>query len=278
MYKVQPQYKGHKLSLPYFRLYPTDYEAKTSHLTILEDGAYSRLLRLCWMTPGCSLPDDDDWIMRRARARTPEEIDAVKLVLTEYFSREKQRVFNKRILEEYDYSSARHDAASKNGKKGGRPAKRLETKGKDKSNGLASEKLEAKLKKANQNQNQNHNIPPTPKGDFEGFWKSCPRKVGKEAARKAYAKAVRTVDPSAIQSAMDGFSKSQDGKDPQFIPHPSTWLNAGRWDDVISDKSKDKMPEHGDIIKAPNGRWREYVHGVGWCNLHPDQAKDMGLE
>lgn len=51
------------MSLPYFPMFPTDFEAKTSHLTLAEDGAYNRLLRLMWMTPGCSLPDDDAWIM-----------------------------------------------------------------------------------------------------------------------------------------------------------------------------------------------------------------------
>lgn len=275
------QAKRAKMSLPYFRLYPTDYEAKTSHLTILEDGAYSRLLRLCWMTPGCSLPDDEEWIMRRVRARTPEEVEAVKLVLTEYFSREKQRVFNKRILEEYQHSSSRHAAASKNGKKGGRPAKSPKTKEKDESYGLANEKLTGKLKKANQNQNQNHNNPQTPKGDFDAFWDLCPRKVGKAAARKSYDKAVKTVDPQKIADAMQAFAKSQAGKDPQYIPHPSTWLNAGRWDDDVQSDGGNRVsdhPEHGDVIKAPNGRWREYVHGVGWCNLRPDEARERGLE
>ena len=55
------------MSLPYFPMYPSDFEAKTSHLTLEEDGAYNRLLRLCWMTPGASIPDDDAWIMRRMR-------------------------------------------------------------------------------------------------------------------------------------------------------------------------------------------------------------------
>ena len=31
---------------PYFPLHVADYEAKTAHLTIEEDGAYMRLLRL----------------------------------------------------------------------------------------------------------------------------------------------------------------------------------------------------------------------------------------
>ena len=37
---------GGMSQLPYFPLYPTDFEADTSHLTLEEDGAYNRLLRL----------------------------------------------------------------------------------------------------------------------------------------------------------------------------------------------------------------------------------------
>lgn len=68
---------------------------------------------------------------------------------------------------------------------------------------------------------------------FERFWQAYPRKVGKLAARKAYAVAVRKVagpDPpglliEAVERAKPFWT------DPRFIPHPATWLNQGRWDD-----------------------------------------------
>ena len=40
------------MKVPYFPLYIADYDSKTAHLTLEEDGAYLRLLRLCWRTPG----------------------------------------------------------------------------------------------------------------------------------------------------------------------------------------------------------------------------------
>lgn len=82
------------MSLPYFPLYPTDFEADTSHLTLAEDGAYNRLMRLCWMTPGCSLPDDDAWIYRRMRAHCDADKEAISNVLSEFFDRENGRVFS----------------------------------------------------------------------------------------------------------------------------------------------------------------------------------------
>lgn len=79
---------------PYFPMYPADFEAKTSHLTLEEDGAYNRLLRLCWMTPGCSLPDDAAWIARRMRVSSADFDRVVRPLLDEFFKREKGRVFS----------------------------------------------------------------------------------------------------------------------------------------------------------------------------------------
>lgn len=70
--------------------------------------------------------------------------------------------------------------------------------------------------------------------DFARFWHLYPRKVGKGAARKAWAAAVRRADEGAasiiagitVQTSLDRFDTREDGR---FIPHPATWLNADRW-------------------------------------------------
>lgn len=257
------------MSLPYFRMYPTDYEAKTAHLTIIEDGAYNRLLRLCWMTPDCSLPDDEEWIMRRVRAHTDEEKQAVKTVLTEYFRRENQRVFNNRLMREYAQASDRHRAASENGRKGGRPANYLKTKETDESYGLAEKKRTAKLKKANQNQNQNHNTPIPPRGDdlFAEFWASVPKKVDKAKAQKAWSSAVKKDEPSKIIAAMQTYAKSRHGQDQQFTAHPTTWLNGERWNDAPQITAPNLDPRPGDKRINYKGVKQTY-HGViaGWLD------------
>lgn len=115
------------MSLPYFNMYPTDFEAKTSHLTIEEDGAYNRLLRLMWMTPGCSLPDDDKWIARRMRVDQDTFNRVVLPVIDEFCQRENGRVSNARLTEEYERSSASHKKRVSAGSKGGK-SKSLKTK------------------------------------------------------------------------------------------------------------------------------------------------------
>ncbi len=124
------------MSLPYFNLYPRDFEADTSHLSLEEDGAYNRLLRLCWMTPGCSLPDDDAWIMRRMRVDQDTYDRVVRVVLAEFFTRKSGRVRNARIAREYEQSSAAHEKRVLAGKSGGK-AKALKTNNSDTSNATA---------------------------------------------------------------------------------------------------------------------------------------------
>ena len=73
--------------------------------------------------------------------------------------------------------------------------------------------------------------PQTTAPTFDEFWAIYPRKVGKGAARKAYAKALKVARHDDI---MWGLSQQIDGmkaKEKQFIPHASTWLNEERWDD-----------------------------------------------
>lgn len=87
------------MSIPYFPMYPADFEADTSHLSMAEDGAYNRLLRLMWMTPGCTLPDDDAWLRRRMRATEQEFEAVVRPVLEEFFVRKNGRIVSLRLNE-----------------------------------------------------------------------------------------------------------------------------------------------------------------------------------
>ena len=118
---------GAEMSLPYFPMYPTDFEADTSHLTLAEDGAYNRLLRLCWMTPGCSLPDDDVWIFRRMRAHSDDDKTAILNVVGEFFTRKSGRVFSARLQREALLADEAHKKRVLAGQKGGRSAKALKT-------------------------------------------------------------------------------------------------------------------------------------------------------
>jgi hypothetical protein len=78
-------------------------------------------------------------------------------------------------------------------------------------------------------------LPPTGAGArFDRFWAAYPRKAGKDAARKAFA--ARKPDDAltdAMLAAVAEQSQSEQWKRDggQYIPHPATWLNQGRWED-----------------------------------------------
>lgn len=74
--------------------------------------------------------------------------------------------------------------------------------------------------------------------DFEEFYAAYPRHVGKEAARRAFVKAVKNKAPAAdiIEGARRyAAATAAAGTETRFIAHPATWLNAGRWSDDMED-------------------------------------------
>jgi len=70
-----------------------------------------------------------------------------------------------------------------------------------------------------------------PVSAFDEFYARYPRKVGIGAARKAYAKALKTAQHDDIMFGLSEQLASMEAKDKQFIPHASTWLNQERWTD-----------------------------------------------
>lgn len=82
----------------YFELHLGDYEAATAHLSMLEDAAYCRMLRIYYRTEK-PLPSDVAKVCRLVRANSKPERDAVQQVLDDFFR-----------LEEDGWHQARADA------------------------------------------------------------------------------------------------------------------------------------------------------------------------
>jgi 5-methylcytosine-specific restriction endonuclease McrA len=73
---------------------------------------------------------------------------------------------------------------------------------------------------------------------FAEFWKAYPRKVGKDAAAKAFAK--RRPTTALLAQMLEAITRQRDSpqwirEGGQFIPHPATWINEGRWQDDTAD-------------------------------------------
>jgi len=73
---------------------------------------------------------------------------------------------------------------------------------------------------------------------FLTFWNAYPRKVGKDSAWKAWQKRNGDMpDIDALLSALEKQKKSEQWRNKNFIPHPSTWINRGGWNDEIDEAS-----------------------------------------
>jgi hypothetical protein len=84
-----------------------------------------------------------------------------------------------------------------------------------------------------------HEPPPQPKDAElrrafeEQFWREYPRRKGKAAAQ---AKFIAKAKTAGVEAIMAGLARAKaewrrKGTELEFIPHPATWLNQGRWDD-----------------------------------------------
>lgn len=136
---------------PYIPLYVDDYDAATAHLTAEEDGVYSRLIRLTWRTPGCSLPNDQAWIARKVRVATADVDRVLAPVLSEFFTLQRGRLIQRRLKREYDNISRKKTARKLAGKKGGEAkARKALDNPPSNATGLSADT------RAFQTQNQNH--------------------------------------------------------------------------------------------------------------------------
>lgn len=218
------------MSLPYFPMYPADFEADTSHLTLEEDGAYNRLLRLCWMTPGCSLPDDHTWITRRMRIDAATFDRVVLPLLAEFFRRGNGRVSSPRLTAVHGESIEKHTRRVEAGKKGGRPAKALFLNETGKSNAKAM----PKQPEPEPDKKKESGKPLSVRSEhFEAFWASYPPKgkVGKKAATTKFEAAMKSgVPPDRIISAALAYAASETVLR-GYVKHAATWINQGCWDD-----------------------------------------------
>jgi len=135
--------------LPFMPLWVSTYEAHTAHLSLCEDGAYNRLLRLCWRTPGGTIPADDTWVMRQMRVDAETFASTVKPMLEEFFKVRRGRYVNDKLKELFDGAHEKSERRKNAGRKGGE-AKSLKSKGSASSNATAkpeqcSSKLELEL-------------------------------------------------------------------------------------------------------------------------------------
>lgn len=143
----------------FFKHHIGDYDADTSHLTWIEDMAYTRLMRLYYRREQ-PIPLDVSQACRLVRATQKQEREAVESILNEFFTLESDGWHNRRCDAEIAEANAKAEKNRESGRKGGRPRKtgnptETETVTESKPNGNPTETE----KKANGFQNESEKNP-----------------------------------------------------------------------------------------------------------------------
>lgn len=106
----------------YYQFNIADYRKDTTHLSMLEHGAYRQLLDWHYLEQA-PIPLETEVVFRRLSARTEEERLAIEIVLKELFTRTEEGYIQHRVMREIAQYEAKADRAREAGKLGGRPKK-----------------------------------------------------------------------------------------------------------------------------------------------------------
>lgn len=108
---------------------------------------------------------------------------------------------------------------------------------------------------------------------FEDFWQAYPKRRGKGAARRSYARARKLASHEEIMEGVEKYRQAEPWRgDLQFCCLPATWLNQERWDDEYDEPMK-KVPvsdRHKLTAFIAHGIWRD-----GWGRAPIDVPEAM---
>lgn len=250
------------MSAPWMPLYVADYLADTRRLSTLEHGAYMLLIMDYWRNGG--LPNDDRKLARIVGMSESEWQD-IRENLAELFQ---DGWRHKRVDEELAKSEAKTERRAEAGRRGG-----LAKAANNPSNAtiLPEQKDSNALASSSQPQSHSPNGENTrerasrPLAEFEKeFWPIYPNRVGKDAARKSWERAVGRAPVSEIMAGLRRYVAKTDDRP---WCNPATWLNQGRWADEPATNGAQVLPLNHDPPKihtdaeraAAAKRWADHL-------------------
>lgn len=220
----------------YYKFDISTWYLATNHLSLEEEAIYFRLLNYYYHTEE-KIPKETQSVIRKLRLASYS--DTVLNILNEFFILEEDGWRHEYCDLVIDAFHSKAITNRKNGNLGGRPKKIKEIDdipketqsdivGNPKETLITTNKLEIITNKL---PNTIISFADKLDSDFDLFWSSYPKKVGKEAARKAWKKLKPNL-PLILKALQWQTESAQWSKENgQFIPNPATYLNQGRWQD-----------------------------------------------
>lgn len=220
--------KSGKNKRPAFQFYCGDFlsDYKVACMSMSQRGIYITLLSYAWIENG--LPSDENKLKMICGNPTSWKDDW--LAVKECFVLgDDNKYRNGRMERERSHAEKTSMLRSDAGRKGGLARSKNQANAKQKSS--TSKEVEVEVdNEVKIDYNEEFNI-------FWETWKKTGRTENKKRAMDAFVKARKSkVDLKAI---LDGLKTSikhwaRTGKETQYIPHASTWINGRRWEDEIS--------------------------------------------
>lgn len=233
-------------------LYITDYLGDTMHLTAEQHGAYLLLLMAAWKSGG-AVPNDPVQLGLITRMGERWQTHAAAIVLP-FFTQCDGMLIHRRVEQELSKAIATVEKKAAAGKAGAE--KRWQNDGRRIADALPKQwQNDAPSPSPSPSTSNEVDKPTTRDARFDEFWSAYPKKVGKDAALKAWRRLKAPADTlPAILAALDWQKKSEQwGKDGgQYIPNPATYLGQGRWQDEPQPQSQQwrTAPSREDGIRA----------------------------
>lgn len=245
----------------YYEHHIGDYAAATSHLSLIEDAVYSRMLRRYYLQES-PLPADWRMVAKLTGARTEEELEAVRAVLDEFFSLSDDGYRQKRADEviaafhgrQGEKAAERENEAERKRRYRERRSELFEQlrligivpafntptdelvrllshgtrRGHD-GDGTATQSPST----SNQEPKKQEHVRAAPAPSrFAEFWSAYPNKKSKQEAEKSWRKQKLDARADDLIAHVRLMTVSDDGWRRGYVPMGSTYLNQARWEDV----------------------------------------------
>lgn len=232
-------------NMNWFPFYPRDWltDPKVMSMNIAQRGAYIHLLAIQWQEGYLPGNSDECALFCGGSKLSPILLVCFPVDGDGYRRNPKLEKVRKEQRDKYEKVSKRN---SDNAKKrwqsdGSATAEPRLTSGKPETSDSDSVSSSSSTSTRNKEQGKGKG-PEIYSEDFEAFWDSYPRKIGK---RSAYAIWKRLSDDQKGEAIADLLSHDRTGRDPdwikdggRYIPHPTTYLNREGFSDEWRGKQK----------------------------------------
>lgn len=230
---------------PSFNFFPRDWILGTAELTPEQQGAFIRLLAYAWeQTPPCTLPCEGTLLAMWCGV-SPQRWRSICEPILAKFEVCDGRYVNTKLLAIYEDACSNRERRRRAAEKGN------EVRWGSQSDRNAIAKRSHPIPIPIKKKNTSTTCPSATDLLFEAIWLEYPRKIGKQAALKAWNKLIVRGDPKAVEAGILRYAAyvRASHTEQQFIKHLATLLNSGDWQDewaiegVVPLKAKQPDPE-----------------------------------